>query len=70
MEELILTREELIKLFESEKIVDTGKAWIMDGIQVDIIALHNIEPKFLQDITRADFYKIIFKSSNNSRLTY
>lgn len=70
MEELILSREELIKLFESEKIVDTGKAWIMDGVQVDIIALHNIEPKFLQDITRADFYKIIFKSSNKSRLTY
>ncbi len=70
MEELILTREELIKLFESEKIVDMGKAWIMDGVQVDIIALHNIEPKFLQDITRADFYKIIFKSSNKSGLTY
>lgn len=70
MEELILTREELIKLFESEKIVDTGKAWIMDGVQVDIIALHNIEPKFLQDITRADFYKIIFKSSNKYGLTY
>ena len=46
-----------------------GKALIMDGVQVDIIAFHNIEPKFLQDITRADF-KILFFKFNKYGLTY
>lgn len=70
MEELVLTREELIKLFDSEIIIDTGRAWIMEGKQVDIIALHAIEPKFLQDVTRAEHYKIVFKTPRNSTSSY
>lgn len=63
MEELIISKEELIQLFESQKIEDTGRAWIMEGKVIDIIALHEVEPKFLQDVTNAKFYKLIIKGN-------
>lgn len=62
MEELIVSKEELIEMFETEKITDTGKGWYMNNQKVEIIALHEVEPKFLQDIANAKFYKIIKKS--------
>jgi hypothetical protein len=63
MEELIVSKEELIQLFESQVIEDTGRAWLMDGKVIEIVALHDIEPKFLQDITNAKFYKLIIKGN-------
>ncbi len=63
MEELIISKEELIQLFETHKIEDTGKQWLMEGKVIDIIALHDIEPKFLQDVTNAKFYKLIIKGN-------
>lgn len=56
---MVVSKDELVKLFEEEKILDTGKGWVMDGSLVKIIALHEIEPKFLQDITNAKSYKIV-----------
>lgn len=35
----------------------------MEDKVVDIIALHDIEPKFLQDVTNAKFYKLIIKGN-------
>jgi hypothetical protein len=61
MEEKILSKEELIELFEEKKMIDTGKGWMMENKEVEIIALHEIDPKFLQDVTNAKFYKIILK---------
>lgn len=63
MEELLVSKEELIQLFESQVIEDTGRGWLMDGKVVDIIALHDIEPRFLQDVTNAKFYKLIIKGN-------
>lgn len=63
MDELIIEKEELVELFESEKIVDSGRGWLMDGKEVDIIALHEVDPKFLQDVTNAKLYKIKTKGS-------
>jgi len=63
MEELLVTKEELIQLFENQIIEDSGRGWIMEGKVVDIIALHDIEPKFLQDVTNAKFYKLIIKGN-------
>ncbi|RBQ28712.1 hypothetical protein [Aliarcobacter vitoriensis] len=62
MEEIIVSKDELIELFESERIVDTGKGWYMDNGFIDLIALHEIEPKFLQDIANAKLYKILKKN--------
>ncbi|AXX87074.1 hypothetical protein [Malaciobacter marinus] len=63
MEEKILSKEELIKLFQEEKIIDTGKGWLMDNKEVEIIALHDVDPKFLQDVTNAKLYKLIIKGN-------
>ncbi|RBQ31513.1 hypothetical protein CRU92_06990 [Arcobacter sp. FW59] len=61
MEEIIVSKDELIELFEIEKIKDTSKGWYMDSNFVNIIALHEVEPKFLQNIANAKFYKIVKK---------
>ena len=63
MEEQIVSKEELIQLFENQIIEDTGRGWLKDGKVVHIIALHHIEPKFLQDVTNAKFYKLIIKGN-------
>lgn len=61
MEELVLTKAELVDLFEKHVLEDTKRGWTMEGRVVEIIALHEIDPKFLQDITNAKFYKIVPK---------
>ncbi|AXX95217.1 MULTISPECIES: hypothetical protein [Arcobacter] len=61
MQELIIPKEELIEMFENQKIEDTGRGWLMDGKVIDIIALHDVDPKFLQDVSNAKFYKLIIK---------
>lgn len=61
MEEIVVSKEELIQMFEDERIVDSGRGWIMNDNEVELIALHEVDPKFLQDITNAKFYKIIVK---------
>ncbi len=63
MEELIISKEELVQFFENQKIVDTGRNWLMEGKVIEIIALHDIEPKFLQDVSNAKFYKLIIKGN-------
>lgn len=62
-DELIVSKEELVKLFEDQVIEDTGRAWLMEGKEIEIIALHEVDPKFLQDITNAKFYKLIQKGN-------
>ena len=67
MEELIVSKEELIYLFQSKTLEDTGKGWLLEGeFFVDIIALHEVEPKFLSDISNAKFYKIVLKKKVNN----
>ena len=63
MKEQIVSKEELIQLFENQIIEDTGRGWLKEGKVIDIIALHDIEPKFLQDVTNAKFYKLIIKGN-------
>jgi hypothetical protein len=63
MKEQVVSKEELIQLFENQIIEDTGRGWYMKGKVVEIIALHDIEPKFLQDVTNAKFYKLIIKGN-------
>ena len=63
MEELIISKEDLVQFFETQKIVDTGRSWLMEGKVVEIIALHDIEPKFFQDVSNAKFYKLIIKGN-------
>jgi len=63
MEELTVAKEELVEMFENGRIVDSGRGWRMDNHEVEIIALHEIDPKFLQDVTNAKLYKIKIKGN-------
>lgn len=57
-QEQILTREELIKLFMNDKIVDTPNGWVYENWIIEIIALHAIETKYLENLTNSKMYKI------------
>lgn len=58
MEEIIISKEELVELFDKEILKDTDKGWTYEGEEVFIIALHEVDPKYLQNITNANYYKI------------
>jgi len=63
MEEMILTKDELVEMFETHVLKDTEQGWLLNDKVVEIIALHEVEPKYLQDITNAKYYKIIPKGN-------
>jgi len=56
---LIVTKEEIDEYFSKDILKDTNQGWIFkDKYIVQIIALHEIEPKYLNDIANAKEYKI------------
>lgn len=61
MEDIIVSKEELVQMFEEGKIEDTGRGWYFENNLLDIIALHDVDPKFLQDVANAEYYKLVIK---------
>lgn len=62
MQEIILTKDELISKFKQKEIIDSGNGWLLqDNTEVEIIALHEIDPKYIKDISNAKLYKILVK---------
>jgi len=59
MDEVVVSKNELLEFFNQDKIVDTKDGWVFGDYIVDIVAIHSIEPKYLQDITNAKLYKIV-----------
>lgn len=60
MEDLILTKEELHELFIEKKILDTKNGWYYNDREIQIIAIHDIEKKYIQNMMNAEHYKIKF----------
>jgi len=58
MEEFIVSKDELHQMFEKKELLDTNKGWFYKRKEVEIIAIHNVEKKYLQDMMNADSYKI------------
>jgi len=58
MEEFKVSKEELHQMFEKQELLDTNKGWFYKKKEVEIIAIHDIEKKYLQDMMNADFYRI------------
>ncbi|MCK5293037.1 MAG: hypothetical protein KAJ49_00150 [Arcobacteraceae bacterium] len=59
MSELVLSKDELVKLFIKEEIEDTQDGWLYQGnILVNIIAIHDQDPKYVYNVTNAEYYKI------------
>ena len=61
MEELIVTKEELVTMFENEELKDDNNGWLLHGKEVSIVALHESDPKYIQNITNAQYYKLVLK---------
>ncbi len=59
MEELIVTKEQLVEMFLSKEIEDSNYGWLYQNtFYVNIIALHEKDPKYVFDVTDAEHYKI------------
>jgi len=58
MEEFIVSKEELQQMFEKKELLDTNKGWYYKNQEVEIIAIHDIEKRYLQDMMNSNFYKI------------
>jgi len=63
MEDLIVTKNELVSMFDSGELKDTSDGWSLNGLLIEIIAIHDTEPKYIQNITNAQNYKLIFKQN-------
>jgi hypothetical protein len=60
MLDIVVSKDELIELFNKEDIKDSDDGWIYkDNIYINIIALHEKDPKYIYDITDAQYYHIV-----------
>jgi len=59
MNEIVVTKEELVQMFQDATLVDTANGWMLENKEVQIIALHEVDPKYLQDVTNSLYYKIV-----------
>jgi len=58
MEEFTVSKEELHELFQKKVLKDTHKGWFYNNQEIEIIAIHNLEVKYLKDMMNAEFYRI------------
>jgi len=61
MEELVVSNEELKQMFEDKEMVDTGNGWFYKGVEIQLAAIHDQEPKYLLDKAKSQNYRIIPK---------
>ncbi|MEA3288938.1 MAG: hypothetical protein U9Q04_02055 [Campylobacterota bacterium] len=60
MEEQIVSKDELVEMFSLGVLEDhENKGWLLYGQEVQIIALHEQDPKYIRDVTNASFYKLV-----------
>jgi len=59
MQEFIVTKEQLVEMFISNDVEDSNYGWLYKNTYyVNIIALHEKDPKYVFDVTDAEYYKI------------
>ncbi len=58
MEDFIVSKEELHQMFEKKELLDTNKGWFYKKQEIEIIAIHKLETKYIQDMMNTDSYKI------------
>ena len=58
MKDFIISKEELVNMFENGDIKDENQGWTYLGTLINIIAIHENDPKYIFDITDASKYKI------------
>lgn len=58
MEEFTVSKEELHQMFAKKELSDTNEGWFYKKKEVEIIAIHNVEKRYIQDMMNADLYRI------------
>ena len=60
MEERIVSKDELVEMFSLGVLEDDEyKGWLLYGQEIQIVALHETDPKYIQDVTNAAYYKLV-----------
>ena len=60
MEEQIVSKDELVEMFSLGVLEDhETRGWLLYEQEIQIIALHETDPKYMQDVTNADYYKLV-----------
>ena len=58
-EEIIVTKDQLVAMFLEGEIEDSNSGWLYhNSVYVQISALHEKDPKYVFDVTDAQYYKI------------
>ena len=63
MEELLVSADELKKMFKDKEVLDTNDGWFYKDQEIEIIAIHDKEVKYIMDMARAEFYKLRLKEN-------
>jgi hypothetical protein len=61
MEDKIITKDELVSMFEHGELKDDINGWLLNGMPIEIIAIHEADPKYIQNVTNAQYYKLVQK---------
>jgi len=59
MEEQIVSKDDIVEMFSLGVLEDNKKGWLLYGQEIQIIALHETDPKYMKDVTNADYYKLV-----------
>jgi hypothetical protein len=59
MEEQIVSKDDMVEMFSLGVLEDNKYGWLLYGQEIQIIALHESDPKYMQDVTNAEYYKLI-----------
>ena len=57
--ELIVSKDEIMKMFSSGVLEDNKNGWLFNKRKVQIIAIHESETKYIANVANAEFYKLI-----------
>ena len=59
MEEQIVTKDEIVEMFSLGVLEDNENGWLLYGQEIQIIAIHETDPKYMTDVTNANYYKLV-----------
>jgi hypothetical protein len=59
MEEQVVSKDDIVEMFSLGVLEDNEKGWLLYGQEIQIIALHETDPKYMNDVTNAEFYKLL-----------
>ncbi len=48
-------------MFENDELKDDNHGWLLNGLEIQIVAIHDTDPKYIQNVTNAQFYKLVEK---------